>query len=94
LAKNIVNFAKKLTIVDPIFLEKNIDEILENNISSQKKLINGREDLVKTNPNLQKDTPNSLESKKVLEEMKWWLDYSPETFPNVHRNPSFAENIV
>lgn len=94
LAKNIVDFVKKLTIVDPIFLEENIDNVLNKNIIEQVRLINAREDLVKSNPNLPKETPNSIESKKVLEEMKWWINYKKEKFPNVERNPSYAENIV
>lgn len=94
LAKNIVNYANNITIVDPIFLEKNINDILNKNIIEQVRLINAREDLVKSNPNVPKETPNSIESKKVLEEMKWWINYTKENFPNVERNPSYAEKIV
>lgn len=94
LAKHIEDYANNITIVDPIFLEKNIDNILNKNIIEQIRLINAREDLVKSNPTIPIETPNSIESKKVLEEMKWWINYSTLKFPNVIRNSSYAENIV
>lgn len=94
LAKNIVNYVNNITIVDPIFIEENIDNLLNKNIIEQVRLINARNDLVKSNPNIPKETPNSIESKKVLEEMKWWINYSQIKYPNVIRNPSYAENIV
>lgn len=94
LAKHIVDYANNITIVDPIFLEKNIDSILNKNIIEQVRLINTREDLVKSNPTIPTETQNSIESKKVLEEMKWWINYSKIKYPNVIRNSSYAENIV
>jgi len=94
LAKNIVNYANNITIVDPIFLEKNIDEVIQQNIESQKKFIYLREKHINENPEKKYIIPQIQEWNIVLEEMKWWINYTKENFPNVTRNPSYAENIV
>lgn len=94
LAKNIVDFAKELTIVDPIFLEENIDEVIQQNIESQKTFIYLREKHINENPEKKHIIPQIQEWNIVLEEMKWWIDYNPVKYPNVNRNPSYAENII
>ncbi|MDD2907703.1 MAG: methyltransferase domain-containing protein [Candidatus Gracilibacteria bacterium] len=92
-AKILNSAANNITIVDPIFSE-DIERYLENNIENQKYFIYARKEFLKNNRNKSHINAEIFEGETVLEEIKWWLDYSPTKYPNVTRNPSYAENIV
>lgn len=92
LAKNIVDFAKKITIVDPIFNE-DIEKALRKNIEDQEYFLYLRKESLKNDRTKSHIHAQIFEWENVLEEMKWWLNYNPDTFQNVIRNPYFAENI-
>lgn len=93
LAKNIVDFAKKLIIVDPIFSE-DIEKTFKKNIEDQEYFIYTRKESLKNDRTKSHIHAQIQEWNIVLEEMKWWINYTKENFPNVERNPSYAEKIV
>lgn len=92
-AANLEETAWYITVVDPVFWEKNLKKLLVENISSQERAINSREELIKNNSNIPKITKNSIETELVLDEMKWWLNYNPINNKNIERNASFWEKI-
>lgn len=98
LAEILMETGAKVTVADPVFLESDAEigrlyrqdlERAERRLSEiQEKLRNpANPDLV---PILKR---NLAESRRVLEGMRFWLDYSPEAYPEIDRLGAYAERL-
>lgn len=88
------NCAWKIIVVDPIFSDKDINSILQENIDSQQEIISLRREYYHKDKTNRKVLSDIAEASLVLDEIKWWEQYSVENFPNVERNSSFWENMI
>ena len=98
LAPVLSHSAQQITVVDPIFNEKNFDDYYRDDL---RKLESKRQLIQQYSTS---DIPDSVrlirqrnlnEMDKVYKESLWWKEYdSIEEHAHIKRNPSYGENLV
>lgn len=91
------NSASHITVVDPIFKEKNLESLYLKDLKNMENHIHFQfEDNGPITPELaRRREKNAVNSKKVYEEVLWWKTYDPAGIHNhIQRNPSYGENLV
>lgn len=93
-ASNLWASAESITVVDPIFQEKNLEKLLAKNLQDQEEFMSLRKEYWEKNKNISNIKSDICEGKLVYKECSWWENYTEELFPNVVRNHSYGEHLV
>lgn len=94
IAPNLFSSAWNITVVDPIFNEKDLGKLLEKTLESQANIKWLREEYLTKNKWKLSIRSDICEAGIVYKECSWWKDYTREKFPNVKRNNSYWEKLV
>lgn len=93
-AANLCYSAKMITVVDPVFQEKELEKLLAKNLRDQEEIMWLRRDYLARNRDSSNVKMDICEAELVFQECSWWEKYTLQDFPNVQRNPSYWEKLV
>lgn len=94
IAPSLCYSAQTITVVDPVFQEKDLEKLLAKNLKDQEEIMWLRKDYLARNRDSSNAKTDICEAELVFHECSWWENYTQEDFPNVRRNSSYGEKLV